>query len=160
MMRARLSGRRQIWVVIVSCTILIVAYVLFPRRTDLWLHIRIRNQSWDTLKEAQLTLTDRSRQVLASAKLELSTAYDTDGRHVSGIAGRYGDAAERILDASETGLVVSISAAGCKPVELEVSRSDIGASYDPPYLQLGGHGTGYHSGAMHYRLYRSLDLEC
>lgn len=147
-------------VVIYICAFLLVAYVLIPKSTDLWLQVRIQNQDWDSLKEVQLAVSDHSRQVLATAKVSLSTAHENGRSQLTGSEGWYAEVAETILDASNKGLIVSISAPHCQPKEFDVRRRDIGSSYDLPDLQLGGHGHGFHVAAMHHRLYRTLDLDC
>jgi hypothetical protein len=116
--------------------------------------------TWDTLKEVQVTVFDGARQVLVTTKLELSTDYKDGVRQVSGNAGWYTDIAEKILNASHDGLIVSIGSPYCKPKEFGMNRDDIKSSYDPPRLQFGGHGTGHHGAAMHYRFSRTLDLDC
>jgi hypothetical protein len=127
----------------------------------MWLRVLIRNQTWDTLKEVHLAVSDRSARVLVTAPLDLHTTYEGGMRQqVAGNEGWHDAVAETILDASNDGLVVSISAPGCKPSACEIRREDIGSSYDPPRFQIGGHGTGYHVAAMHYRLSCSLDLDC
>lgn len=155
--------RLRFWVVIYTGAFLVVAYTLIPKHADLWLQIRIQNQSWDSLKQVQLAVSDRSGQVLATADVDLSTGYDSSSNnkgYLTGSEGWYADVTEKMLEAAKDGLIVSISAPRCRPKEFEVSRRDIGSSYDFPRVQLGGHGTGFHAAAMHYQLYRTLDLDC
>ena len=154
-----MSKRRLFWIAALFL-LLLVAYTAFPRRAEMWWRISIRNQSWDTLKVVQMSVADRSKQVLATATLDLHTSYEDGLRQVAGMEGWYTEVTEKILKASNEGLIVSISAPQCKPAAFEIRRSDIRSSYDPPYFQTGGHGTGYHVAAMHYRFSRSLDLDC
>ena len=79
---------------------------------------------------------------------------------MAGREGWYTDVTEKLLEASNEGLIVLIGAPQCKPAEFEIRRSDISSSYDPPRFQLGGHGTGYHVAAMHDQSSDSLDLDC
>lgn len=151
---------RRFWVALLIGSVAILGYGLIPRRADIWLQIRVRNQQWDELKEVQLSISDRSGLVVPAATLALSTAYDNGVRQLSGITGWDTDVAEQIVAASNNGLMVAISSPHCRPVEFEMRRNDISRSYDLPSVQLGGHGNGFRVAAMHYRFSRSLDLEC
>ena len=155
-----MTAKWQFWVALLTCSVAIAGYGLLPRRTDIWLQIRVRNQQWDELKDVQLSVSDRSGLVVPAATLALSTAYDNGVRELSGIAGWDTDVAERIVEASNNELMVAISSPHCKPVEFEIRRNDISRSYDLPSVQFGGHGNGFRVAAMHYRFSRSLELEC
>lgn len=151
--------RQRFWAALFICVLIIGFYSFTPQRSDMWAQISIRYYTWDTLKEVQVTVFDGSKQVLATTKLELSTDYKDGVRQLSGNAGWYTDVAERILT-SHDGLIVSIGSPYCEPKEFGINRGDIKSSYDPPRLQFGGHGTGYHGAAMHYRFSRTIDLDC
>lgn len=153
--------RLRFWIAINIGAFFTVAYTLIPKSTDFWLQIHIQNQNWDSLKAVQLAVSDRARQVLATADVDLSTGYDNNNRHyLTGSEGWYADVAEKMLETAKNGLMISITAPHCRPKELEIVRRDIGRSYDFPRVQLGGHGNGFHAASMHYRIYRDLDLEC
>ena len=129
-----MSKRRLFWIAALFLLLLVV-YTAFPRRAEMWWRISIRNQSWDTLKVVQMSVADRSKQVLATATLDLYTSYEDGLRQVAGREGWYTDVTEKLLEASNEGLIVSISAPQCKPAEFEIRRSDISSSYDPPRFQ-------------------------
>jgi hypothetical protein len=126
----------------------------------MWWRLCVGNQDWERLKEVQLTIVDRSRRILVATRLELNTSYDDGERQLCGIAGWYSDVTQSLLDASRHGMAAAIDAPRCENTEFAIHRRNIESAYDPPYFQLGGHDTGYHSAAMHYRFSYDLGLDC
>jgi hypothetical protein len=149
-------------VLIPTAILILVAVIVtgWPRRSDLWLRICIRDHDWERLKDVTLTMSDRSQNVLIAKKLDLHTDYDNGRRQLCGISGWYADAAKHILDASRDGMTVTIEASHCKRQQFAINRRDIESDYDAPRIQVGGHGTGVHAAAMHYRASHTLDLAC
>ena len=91
-----MSKRRLFWIAALLLLLLVV-YTAFPRRAEMWWRISIRNQSWDTLKVVHMSVADRSKQVLATATLDLYTSYEDGLRQVAGREGWYTEVTEKLL---------------------------------------------------------------
>jgi hypothetical protein len=105
-------------------------------------------------------MSDSSQRTLETFETQLSASWSQGGWAFHGFKQWYGDMTEKILEASGEGLVLTITAPHCKTKQLRITRGDIRSNYDPPRIQVGGHGTGFHSAQVTYESICRIDLEC